>query len=329
MRAKLLQNDRGDPVAFHDFHPKREDIRSEVLAGLRSHPKHLAPKYFYDEKGSELFSRICDLEEYYLTRAEMGLLREKSQEIGELFRQSCVFIEYGCGSSEKIHLLLEVARGCKAYVAVDIAKGPLLKLAEGLEDRHPSLEIIAICADFMAPFPIPLNGLGRLRKIAFFPGSSIGNFDPPQAKGFLRNVAREVGSGGGLLIGVDLKKDPRVLDAAYNDRLGVTAQFNKNILSRINRECGADFDISRFEHRAFYNAAAGRIEMHLVSRVAQTVRVGGEAIDFAAGESIHTENSYKYHREEFQALARESGWLPQHCWADRGERMSLHYLQVP
>jgi len=313
---------------YYDFHPKLEDLRSQVLSGLVGSPKWLAPKFFYDERGSDLFSEICALPEYYLTRAELGLLRERSGEISEYFQESCVIIEYGCGSSEKIHLLLEAAQGCRAYAAVDISKQPLLKLAEGLSQLHPSLEIMALCADFMAPFPLPLNGHGRLKKIAFFPGSSIGNFDPAQAIQFLSNVALEVGKDGGLLIGVDLKKDPKILHAAYNDARGTTARFNKNILARINRECGANFNLDRFSHRAFYNEEAGRIEMHLVSQEDQEVSVNGTAIRFAKGESLHTENSYKYHVEEFQGLAAKAGWNPRRCWTDSQNRMSLHYLQA-
>jgi dimethylhistidine N-methyltransferase len=328
MRARVQREDRPSLIEFYDFHPKQEDFRSEILAGLQKPEKTLSPKFFYDERGMELFGEICELKEYYLTRAEMSLLKEKARAIAGFLEEDCVLIEYGCGNSEKIRLLLETASGCKAYAAVDIAKAALLQLAAGLAQSYPELPIILMCADFLTRFELPLNGFGSLKKVAFFPGSSIGNFDPPAAVAFLQTIAKEVGKRGALLIGVDLKKDESILHAAYNDAKGITSRFNKNILRRINRECGSDFDPSRFEHLAFYNALAGRIEMHLVSLEEQTVQLDGVPIRFKKGETIHTENSYKYHREEFQELARRGGWEPLQCWTDPQGLMSLHFLRV-
>jgi dimethylhistidine N-methyltransferase len=316
-----------ESIVFHDYHPKEDDFRQEVLDGLRQSQKRIPPKFFYDKKGSELFERITALPEYYPTRTEIAILEENAEEIAALLGEECLLVEYGSGSSRKVRILLDALGRRATYVAIDISRQYLLDSALELSEAYPDLEVIAVCADYSRPFPLPRpdqHATGQ--PVVFFPGSTIGNFSPGQARDFLRTTAAEVGPGGGLLIGVDLKKDEKILNAAYNDARQVTAAFNLNLLERINRELGADFDLEAFRHRAFYNEEAGRIEMHLVSAAAQTVRLNGDAIHFAAGETIHTENSYKFQVEEFQRLACKNGFRPEHVWTDPQNLFSLHYL---
>lgn len=316
-------------VCFHDFQPETRDLLAEVQEGLQKEPKTIAPKFFYDERGSKLFSKITTLREYYLTTTELKILKTRGKEIGDTIGGETLIIEYGCGSSEKIKELLDHFPGIQTYVAIDISKEPLLEMTHDLADTFPSLEVIALCADFTNLLELPLNGgHTHLKRIAFFPGSSIGNFDPVEAKSILQNILDHVGCGGGLLIGVDLKKDPEILHAAYNDSRGVTEAFNKNLLQRINRECQGDFDFDLFRHRAFYNAALGRVEMHLESLLDQVVHLNGDPLNFRAGETIHTENSYKYHVEEFQELALSAGWHPIRTWKDDRDFFSIHYLEA-
>lgn len=318
-------NNSGKKVIFHDMHPKEADLCSEVLAGLQRNPKKISPKFFYDRKGSELFHQITQAKEYYLTDSEQDILRNQGEEIGKEVGEDRIIIEYGCGNSEKIHLLLDHLQKPQAYVAIDISKSPLKDLTEDLAHSYPFLEIHAICADFTQPLVLPLNGAYQpFRRTAFFPGSSIGNFDPTEARQFLKNIREDVGSDGGLIIGVDLKKDPEILNAAYNDAEGLTEAFNKNLLTRINRECQASFELENFSHRAFYDDQHGRIEMHLESRLDHTVQVGRHKIHFQEGESIHTENSYKYHVEEFQKIGQSAGWKPKKVWRDSQGFFSLH-----
>ncbi len=318
-----------ETVVFSDHHPAVTDFRREVLAGLRSRPKRLSPKFFYDKWGSELFDRICELDEYYPTRTETRILEENAGEIASLCGKDCDLIEYGSGSSRKIRILLDTLAGEVNYVAIDISREHLLASATELAEDYPNLEVIAVCADYTQPFPLPRAELRRTgKRVVFFPGSTIGNFDPGQAVEFLSTTAAQLGPGGSLLIGVDLKKDEKILHAAYNDSEGVTAAFNLNLLRRINRELEAGFDLSAFYHCAFYNRDAGRIEMHLVSRREQTVPVDGETIAFSIGESIHTENSYKFSVEEFQGLAASCGFEPIRVWTDPERLFSLHYLTV-
>ena len=318
-----------EAVVFFDHHPAVTDFRHEVLTGLGSKPKSLSPKFFYDKRGSELFDRICELDEYYPTRTETRILEENAGEIAALCGEDCELIEYGSGSSRKIRILLDALAGDVTYVAIDISREHLLESATELAERYTELEVIAVCADYTQPFPLPRPGRSRTgNRVVFFPGSTIGNFNPGQAAEFLSTTARQLGRGGSMLIGVDLKKDERILHAAYNDSQGVTAAFNLNLLTRINREIGADFDPSAFHHCAFYNRAEGRIEMHLVSRREQTVVVDGESIPFSGGESIHTENSYKFSIDEFQDLAGNCGFVPVHVWTDSANLFSLHYLTV-
>jgi len=318
-----------DGIEFHDHHPRIDDFREEVVRGLTSEPKQISPKFFYDKRGSELFDRITELDEYYPTRAELSILEERAVEIAELIGRDCLLIEYGSGSSRKVGLLLDALEGDLTYVAIDISREHLLEACGRLSEAYPKLEVIAVCADYSKPFPLPAPRRGEPKnKVVFFPGSTIGNFSPDQAISFLRNTARQLGPGGSLLIGVDLKKDEDTLHAAYNDAEHVTAAFNLNLLERINEELDADFDISGFRHSAFYNDERGRVEMHLVSLKPQTVRFNGTHVRFAEGESIHTESSYKFGIKEFQQLAARAGFQPTKVWTDPKRLFSLHYLSV-
>jgi dimethylhistidine N-methyltransferase len=313
-------------IHFHDLHPAMADLKQEVLKGLSDQPKAISPKFFYDEYGSQLFDQITELPEYYPTRTEIGILQEHGQEMISLLGKDCLLIELGSGSSLKIRVLLDALQPA-AYMPIDISKEHLLKSAEILAVDYPELDIHATCADYSDHFHLPYDPNDK-PKAAFFPGSSIGNFDPPKAQALLQRVAEFLGAGSTLLIGVDIKKDRQRLNAAYNDAAGVTAAFNLNLLTRINRELAADFDLSRFEHNAFYNEQQGRIEMHLVSKTPHEVQVDGQIFQFAKGESIHTENSYKYTIAQFQALASGVGFQPVQVWMDTEELFSVHCLQV-
>jgi L-histidine Nalpha-methyltransferase len=299
----------------------------DVLDGLAREPKVLPCKYFYDARGSELFDWICDLEEYYPTRCEAEVLRRHAAEMAAIFGPRCVLIEYGSGSSRKTRLLLDQLRDAAAYVPVDISAEHLLQSAQSLAIRYPGLPIRPVAADFTRSFALPPLPAAD-RRVVFFSGSTIGNFQPSEAVGLLVHIARLVGHGGGLLIGVDLKKDRRTLERAYNDRAGVTAMFNLNLLARINNELGADFALDRFSHRAIYNETAGRIEMHLVSEEAQAVHVGDRTFPFDKGETICTEYSYKYALEETRAMAARAGFAVEHVWTDSDGLYSVQYLTV-
>ncbi|MBK1719682.1 L-histidine N(alpha)-methyltransferase [Thiocystis violacea] len=315
-----------DRIAFFDFHPTTADVRAEVLDGLGQTQKRLPPKLFYDQLGSRLFDAITELPEYYPTRTEIAILRDHGSEMADRLGRENVLIELGSGSSLKIQTLL-AALGPSVYVPVDISRAHLLESAQALARRFPTLRIRAACADYSGPFDLPLESDWK-SLAAFFPGSSIGNFDPHDARSFLKRVGRVLGSGGRLLVGVDLRKDPAVLNAAYNDAQGVTAAFNLNLLTRINRELGGDFNLDAFAHRAFFNAAASRIEMHLVSLADQEVRIGDQGFVFRRDETIHTENSYKYGIEDFQALARDAGFASEQVWTDGARLFSVHCLRV-
>jgi dimethylhistidine N-methyltransferase len=320
--------EEGGLFDFHDYHPDADDILLEVVQGLRKEQKEIPPKFFYDEKGSSLFYEITRLPEYYLTRTEIRLLESIRDDLVDYVGKGCNLIEYGCGSSRKIRILLDALYQPSAYLAIDISKEHLLELCRSLALSYSGLAIKAVCADFTKPLALPLQRRPSFEKnIAFFPGSSIGNFEPEEAVIFLQNVRRSVGEGGGMIIGVDLKKALKILHAAYNDSRGVTRHFNLNLLERINRECGSNFDLSRFGHRAFYNAEKGRIEMHLVSLRDQTVKIDGNSIELREGETIHTENSYKYTPEEFQSLASGAGWKALKVWKDPQGLFSLHYFK--
>jgi len=312
-------------IHFYDYHPPVADIRAEVLEGLGKRPKQISPKYFYDQRGSQLFDAITDLPEYYPTRAELDILHSNGAQIAEFLGDDCVLMELGSGSSRKIRVLLDALQPA-AYVPLDISRDHLLESATALANDYPQLEVHAACTDYSSDFELP-ELPAELPRAAFFPGSSIGNFEPADACALMRRVGAHLGYGGCLLIGVDLKKDNAILHAAYNDAQQLTAAFNLNLLQRINRELDGDFDLERFEHRAFFNEQAGRIEMHLVSMTSQKVRVAGSAIGFAAGEAMHTENSYKYDIDEFQALAVESGFTAERVWTDEQRLFSVHCLR--
>lgn len=324
-------------IAFHDLHPSPADLRAEVLAGLSRPQRTLPPKFFYDRSGSRLFDAITALPEYYLTRTEIGILRDHGAEMAERIGAGRTLIELGSGSSLKIRILLEALRP-SVYVPVDISREHLLASAHALAECFPGLAILAVCADYSGPFDLPLGPAELGQRAAFFPGSSIGNFEPDAAVTLLARVAGLLGPGGRLLIGADLIKDPAILHAAYNDAAGVTAAFNLNLLARIDRELNADFNPRGFAHRAFYNplaesspnarAGLGRIEMHLVSLADQRVRIGDGTFDFRRGESIHTESSYKYSLDGFQALATEAGFVPEQVWTDPQGLFSVHCLKV-
>jgi dimethylhistidine N-methyltransferase len=316
-----------DSVQFHDLAPAAASFRDEVLSGLARHPKQIPPKYFYDAVGSALFDAICGLEEYYPTRTETALMQRHGAEIAAHVGEKCALIEFGSGMSRKSELLI-AASAPAVYVPIDISRETLRSAADKLVRQFPGLSVVAICADYSTALDMPpLAGFAPQRRVIFFPGSTIGNFDPQEAIAFLRNAAAIAGAGGGLLIGVDLKKDKTVLDAAYDDPQGVTAAFNLNLLARINRELNADFDVRAFRHRAEYVVDRGRIEMHLESLRFQSVFIGAEKFVFERGETIHTENSYKYSVEEFQSLAARAGFAARQCWVDDQRLFSIHYMQ--
>ena len=303
-----------------------DSLREAVIEGLSRSPKTLPPKYFYDGEGSRLFEAICRLPEYYVTRAELALTRRHLEDIARFAGRGCELIEYGSGASVKTRALIRRLRPTR-YVAVDISETALRDAVRRLAREFPWLEIAAEVGDFTEPLRLaPLRGRGTQRPLVYFPGSTIGNFTPGEAQAFLGMTRARIGGRGAMLVGVDLKKDANVLHAAYNDAQGVTARFNLNILRRINRELGADFDLRHFRHYAFYNVALGRVEMHLVCLERHKVRVGAHHFQFERGESIHTENSCKYAIEEFRQLAAEAGFRGAKVWLDRRGLFSLHGL---
>lgn len=300
---------------------------ADVTDGLSRARKTLPCKYFYDQRGSALFDTICELEEYYPTRTETAILRRHAGEFAGLAGPGAAVVELGSGSSVKVRILLDALEDPAAYVPVDISREHLLASAARLAGDYPGLTVVPVAADYVQGFPLPPVAAPE-RTLAFFPGSTIGNFEPAEAKAFLGRLARRLGVGSRLLIGVDLKKRRDVLEAAYNDARGVTAAFNLNLLARINRELGGTFDLDGFAHRAFYNETCGRIEMHLVSRRAQTAAVGGRTFRFAEGETIHTENSCKYSLPEFGRLAAGAGWRAVRTWTDEAALFGLLWLQA-
>lgn len=310
---------------FYQVTPEETDRRGEVIDGLTASPKQLSPKFFYDAAGSKLFDQICTLPEYYPTRTEIGLLKEYGAEIAETIGKDAILLELGSGSSVKIRLLLELLHPDR-YLPIDISSEHLQTSAAHIDASYPWLTVHALCADYSQPWELPYPVKGE-SVVVFFPGSSIGNFEPERAVELLRTVGHKVGPGGGLLIGVDLKKDPALLHAAYNDSQGITAAFNKNMLSHLNGEFAANFEPERFDHHAFYNAEKGCIEMQLVSQCDQLVSVAGKTIRFTQGEGLHTESSYKYTIEEFQALAGRAGLEPVSVWQDPQQLFSIHYLR--
>jgi len=299
-------------------------FRADVLAGLSCPRKRLAAKYFYDAAGSRLFDAITELPEYYPTRTELGILRARAGEMARRCGPRCLLVEPGAGSLSKVRLLLDRLDRPAGYVPIDVSGDHLRAAAAALADDYPALDVSPVVADFTREFVLP--DVPTERRVVYFPGSTIGNLDPLEADALLRRVARLVGPGGGLLLGIDLRKDVTVLERAYNDRAGVTAAFNRNLLVRINREFGADFDPAAFRHIAFYNAERSRIEMHLVSAAEQRVRVGEAVFGFRAGESIHTENSYKFDLTEFAGLAAGCGLRVDARWTDPRRYFAVLYL---
>ena len=309
----------------HDPRFADSSFRHDVIAGLSARPKRIPPKYFYDARGAQLFQAITASPEYYLTRCELEILRERAHEIGHLLPPGSALIEIGSGSSEKARILLSAAPGIGTYAPVDISVEMLGKEAEKLRREYPMLSVVPVQADFTAAFVLPTQ-VAKLPRSAFFPGSTIGNFEPHQAADFLRQTGRMLGRGAIMIIGVDLIKSPDVLDAAYNDAAGITREFNLNLLTRITRELDADFELAAFEHRAFYNGKRHRIEMHISSNKRQQVRVADQVIEFERGETIHTENSYKYSLQSFSDLAIRSEWRPVRAWTDKANMFSVHAL---
>jgi dimethylhistidine N-methyltransferase len=315
---------------FFDHHPEASDFRTDVIQGLSDANPYILPKYFYDEAGSLLFEKICNTEEYYPTRTEVSIIRDNIDDIVEVLGQDCLLIEPGSGDSYKVRLLLDALRPI-AYLPIDISKRYLQDEAQKLAAEFTWLNVHAICADFsggnFSALKMPYD-VDVTNKAAFFPGSTIGNFLPGQAVAVLREIGNMVGENGGLLIGVDLYKDTAILNAAYNDKNGYTRQFNKNLLVRINRELNADFELSQFQHQAFFNEAESRIEMHLLSTRQQQVKIGEQVFSFAKGQSILTEYSHKYTEESFLQLAQKAGFKGVKTWVDKEGLFSVHYLTV-
>ncbi len=299
---------------------------ADVVSGLTATPKRLSPKYFYDTTGSELFERITELPEYYPTRCELEILRAHARDIAALLPDGAALVEFGSGSSTKTRLVLDAARQLAAYVPVEISGEFLQAQAAALRAEYPRLAVLPVAADFTKPFPLPAAAQ-RMPRAGFFPGSTIGNFEPHEAAAFLRHAGRILGVGAVMIVGVDLVKDSGVLQRAYDDAQGVTARFNRNVLVRINRELGGSFDLAGFEHHAVFNRERSRIEMHLASRRRQSAEVCGRRIAFRAGETIHTESSYKYSIDSFRALVRGAGFAPVAAWTDGRGYFSVHALR--
>ena len=306
----------------------KENFRDEVLRGLAKSPRELPCKFFYDERGAQLFQQICDLPEYYITRTEIEILRLHGAEMAKTLGPQIELIGLGTGAGTKTRILLEELRDPRVYVPIDISKEQLEKSAARFREMFPALQILPVAADYLGPFELPLPRQLSSRSIVYFPGSTIGNFDPDLAGEFLTRLVELAGDGGGLLIGVDLQKDRHVIEAAYNDSAGVTAQFNKNLLTRINRELGGDFDLAHWQHYAIYNPAEGRIELYLLSEIEQTVKIGDRTFQFRAGEKILTEYSYKHTIGGFITLARQVGFNFEQVWTDDARLFGVFYFTV-
>ncbi len=313
------------PLAKADlFDEQTSAFARDVIEDLSQQPKRLSPKYFYDAAGSELFEQITRLPEYYPTRTELGILRDRGGAISSIIPDGAALVEFGAGATTKVRLLLDRC-DFAAYVPVDISGDFLKTQAEGLRKDFPELDVYPVAADFTVPFALP-EAVKAMPKVGFFPGSTLGNFEPDEARAFLRSAREILGHDAQMVIGIDLEKDEGLLHEAYNDKAGVTARFNLNVLVRINRELGGNFDLSAFTHRAIYNRERHRIEMHLIAKTSQNVRLLGTNLAFRAGESIHTENSYKYSLDRFAKLARSSGWMPSASWTDVSSMFSVHVL---
>jgi L-histidine N-alpha-methyltransferase len=315
-----------DGVAyFVDRKPKAADFMAEVLEGLAKSPKAIPPKFFYDDAGSHLFNAICETPEYYVTRTETSLMATIGPEIAALAGPGRVVVEYGCGSSLKIDILLNLLDKPAEFLGIDISGEHLRQTVIEIARDHPDVRVGGLCADFSGGLDLPTE-MGEGRLLAFFPGSTIGNQTPAEAEDFLRDVRATIGDDGEMLIGVDLRKSPDILNPAYNDAAGHTAAFNLNLFHRMVNELGADLDIGSFRHKAFFNEAESRIEMHLESQKAQTILLGDRSFDVADGETIHTENSHKYSIEAFSDLAGRAGFDVRKSWTDKDQLFSIHYL---
>jgi dimethylhistidine N-methyltransferase len=323
-----LEADSGHvDVPSHD-NLETSPFAQDMKAALVARPRSISPKYFYDDEGSQLFDRICELPEYYPTRTELAILETNAQEIAAHMGAHAEIVEFGAGSLRKIRLLLDAMKQPARYVPIDISGDYLARSAADLRRAYPSLDVQPVVADYTKLLSLPASAAGTGRRIGFFPGSTIGNFTPEEALRFLRG-AGQVLRGGALLLGADLVKEPAVLHAAYNDTQGVTAAFNLNLLARANRELGTDFVPEQFAHSAFYNAPLQRIEMHLVSRELQKVTLGGTSYTFEEGETLHTENSHKFTIDSLRALAIGAGYRPGPVWTDDDRLFSLHWLHAP
>jgi dimethylhistidine N-methyltransferase len=318
-----------DTLPLIDCHPSTGSFRDDVVSGLSRERKQIPSKYLYDARGSKLFDQITGLQEYYPTRTEASIMHAEIDAIASAIGDDALMVEYGSGSSDKTTILLDrLADDLVGYVPVDISRDHLMEAAAGIDAAYPSLKVRPVCADYTSSFPLPDLVEEAMRTVVYFPGSTIGNFEENDAVAFLRRMARTAGPGGGLLIGVDLRKDPAILHAAYNDREGVTAEFNLNLLRRMNRELDADFDLDAFRHEAVWQPDAGCIEMHLVSQKPQTVTVGDQTFAFDEGESIHTEYSFKFTPEQFANMAAEAGFRIEDVWTDDQDLFSIQYATV-
>ena len=322
-----MKNPTQPSITLVDQHPRLSDVRLDVLAGLTATPKTLPPKLFYDQAGSQLFEKITQLPEYYPTRTEISILRENAEEIVSSFSPLSALIELGSGSSEKVRILLDAHDDHIIYMPLDISREHLEQAAQAIVRDYPEVEVVAVCTDYTSGLDLP--GWDNYdRRIFFFPGSTIGNFEPPEARAFLTRIAERQAPGDEMIIGVDLVKDPAILEAAYNDEEGVTAAFNLNVLKHINRVLGLDFDPSSFSHEAVFNAKASRIEMHLRSSSRQSIVIGDRTIVFEEGETIHTENSYKYTLDSFEELIGPTGFHLEQTWIDPRQLFSVHRLVI-
>ena len=320
-----------DSVEFAAYlteqHDASDDERAEVIDGLRQPLKTISPKYFYDERGSQLFDQITELPEYYLTRTELSIMNRYIGEMASLIGPGASLIEFGSGSSQKIRMLLEHLVDLAAYVPVDISREHLVASADALAADYPNIEVLPVAADFTQPFDLPDPAVMPVRNIVYFPGSTIGNFSPEATLGLLEVMHHEAGTRGGLLIGIDLRKDRKTLESAYNDAVGVTAEFNLNVLNHLNRAFDANFDVGAFQHVAEYNERDGRIEMYLVSEKEQTVSIGDETFAIAGGERILTEHSHKYALEDFGALTAQVGFRAVKHWTDADEKFAVCFFE--
>lgn len=318
-------------IPLTDLEPPADNFLRDTIEGLQNRPPSLPCKYFYDERGAQLFEAICELPEYYPTRTETGILREHLGEMSELIGPDARIVEYGSGAGIKIRLLLESLDKPVAYTPVDIAREQLIEATDGLQRDFPHIEVLPVCADYSSPLRLPQPRAPFRRTVVFFPGSTIGNFEPAEAQAFLQRFAQLAAQGaepGGLLIGVDLKKDRQILERAYNDERGITGEFNLNLLARMNRELRADFDLSKWRHRAYWDDEKSAIEMHLVSLAPQRVRLNGSTFHFGEGDAIHTENSFKYDPDDFERLARSAGFARRGLWTDPDRLFSVQYFDL-